>query len=197
MSLAAVETKFKLTHGGLVEWCGNQMSLSDFPVIVEWSCFWLATSNLFLCLHFVLSSDLSMWKSASYICSCISNMATIIKSRSTKVQKRNNVSSQQKHATTERKISAHLMVHVLSTISYTRPLSLLHLLEQGFIWAWASLRSWRDLRASDVWQRSHYLCSSWATRKFTSGEATSEISACHISYGFCLPPTFITADYIN
>ena len=31
-------------------------------------------------------------------------------------------------------------------------------------------------------------------REFASGEAASEIPACHISYGFCLPPTFITFD---
>ena len=31
-------------------------------------------------------------------------------------------------------------------------------------------------------------------REFTSGEAASEFPACHISYGFCLPPTFITFD---
>ena len=31
-------------------------------------------------------------------------------------------------------------------------------------------------------------------REFTSSEAASEFPACHISYGFCLPPTFITFD---
>lgn len=31
----------------------------------------------------------------------------------------------------------------------------------------------------------------------TRGEAACEIPACHISYGFCLPPTFITVDYVN
>ena len=30
--------------------------------------------------------------------------------------------------------------------------------------------------------------------EFASGEAASEIPACHILYGFCLPPTFITYD---
>jgi len=33
-----------------------------------------------------------------------------------------------------------------------------------------------------------------ATIIFRGGEAASEIPACHISYGFCLPPTFITFD---
>ena len=27
--------------------------------------------------------------------------------------------------------------------------------------------------------------------------AASEIPACHISYGFCLSPTFITVDYVD
>ena len=31
-------------------------------------------------------------------------------------------------------------------------------------------------------------------RDFASGEAASEIPACHILYGFCLPPTFIAFD---
>ena len=30
--------------------------------------------------------------------------------------------------------------------------------------------------------------------EFASGEAASEFPACHISYGFCLPPTFIAFD---
>ena len=30
--------------------------------------------------------------------------------------------------------------------------------------------------------------------EFASGEAASEIFACHILYDFCLPPTFITFD---
>jgi len=33
--------------------------------------------------------------------------------------------------------------------------------------------------------------------KLASGEAASEIPTCLISYGFCLPPTFITIDYVN
>ena len=31
-------------------------------------------------------------------------------------------------------------------------------------------------------------------RDFVSGKAASEIPACHIFYGFCLPPTFIVFD---
>ena len=30
--------------------------------------------------------------------------------------------------------------------------------------------------------------------EFASGEVASEFPACHISYGFCLPPTFIAFD---
>ena len=33
-----------------------------------------------------------------------------------------------------------------------------------------------------------------AREEFASGEAASEFPACHISYGFCLPPTFIAFD---
>ena len=33
-----------------------------------------------------------------------------------------------------------------------------------------------------------------ALDEFASGEAASEFPACHISYGFCLPPTFIAFD---
>ena len=32
------------------------------------------------------------------------------------------------------------------------------------------------------------------SREFASGEAASEFPACHISYGFFLPPTFIAFD---
>ena len=45
-----------------------------------------------------------------------------------------------------------------------------------------SLRSWRDAWAGE------------AREEFASGEAASEFPACHISYGFCLPPTFIAFD---
>ena len=50
-----------------------------------------------------------------------------------------------------------------------------------------SLRSWRD---SWVGERLR----SWHISWVASGEAASEIPACHILYGFCLPPTFITFD---
>ena len=33
-----------------------------------------------------------------------------------------------------------------------------------------------------------------AREEFASGEAASEFPACHISYGFCLLPTFIAFD---
>ena len=33
-----------------------------------------------------------------------------------------------------------------------------------------------------------------AREEFASGEAVSEFPACHISYVFCLPPTFIAFD---
>ena len=33
-----------------------------------------------------------------------------------------------------------------------------------------------------------------AREEFASGEAASEFPACYISYGFCLPPTFIAFD---
>ena len=33
-----------------------------------------------------------------------------------------------------------------------------------------------------------------AREEFASGEAASEFPACHISCGFCLPPTFIAFD---
>ena len=33
-----------------------------------------------------------------------------------------------------------------------------------------------------------------AREEFASGEAASEFLACHISYAFCLPPTFIAFD---
>ena len=37
-------------------------------------------------------------------------------------------------------------------------------------------------------------CVAGGVRERASGEAASEIPACHISYGFCLPPTFIAFD---
>ena len=48
-----------------------------------------------------------------------------------------------------------------------------------------SLRSWRDAWAGEA---AIFL------EEFSSGEAASKIPACHISYGFCLPPTFIAFD---
>ena len=33
-----------------------------------------------------------------------------------------------------------------------------------------------------------------ASEEFASGEAASKVPTCHISYGFCLPPTFIAFD---
>ena len=39
--------------------------------------------------------------------------------------------------------------------------------------------------------RAAIFLSSEAREEFASGEAASEFPACHISYGFCLPPTFI------
>ena len=39
-----------------------------------------------------------------------------------------------------------------------------------------------------------YFLADKAREEFASGEAASEIPACHILYGFCLPPTFIAFD---
>ena len=55
-----------------------------------------------------------------------------------------------------------------------------------------SLRSWRDSLAGER-RRSRYHLAGFA-RDFASGEAASEIPACHILYGFCLPPTFNAFD---
>ena len=53
-----------------------------------------------------------------------------------------------------------------------------------------SLRSWRDAWAGEA---AIFLAGE-AREEFSRGEAASEIPACHISYGFCLPPTFIAFD---
>ena len=42
--------------------------------------------------------------------------------------------------------------------------------------------------------RAAIFLSGEAHEEFASGEAASEFPACHISYGFCLPPTFIAFD---
>ena len=42
--------------------------------------------------------------------------------------------------------------------------------------------------------RAAIFLSGEAREEFASGEAASEFPACHISYGFCLPPTFIAFD---
>ena len=42
--------------------------------------------------------------------------------------------------------------------------------------------------------RAAIFLSGEACEEFASGEAASEFPACHISYGFCLPPTFIAFD---
>ena len=42
--------------------------------------------------------------------------------------------------------------------------------------------------------RAAIFLSGEAREEFASGEAASEFPACHISYGFCLPPTFIASD---
>ena len=39
-----------------------------------------------------------------------------------------------------------------------------------------------------------YFFAGEALEEFASGEAASEFPACQISYGFCLPPTFIAFD---
>ena len=42
--------------------------------------------------------------------------------------------------------------------------------------------------------RAAIFLSGEAREEFASGEAASEFPACHISYGFCLLPTFIAFD---
>ena len=42
--------------------------------------------------------------------------------------------------------------------------------------------------------RAAIFLSGEAREEFASGEAASEFPACHIPYGFCLPPTFIAFD---
>ena len=42
--------------------------------------------------------------------------------------------------------------------------------------------------------RAAIFLSGEAREEFASGEAASEFPAFHISYGFCLPPTFIAFD---
>ena len=49
-------------------------------------------------------------------------------------------------------------------------------------------------RASGGRAAIHVFLSGEAREEFASGEAASEFPACHISYGFCLPPTFIAFD---
>jgi len=57
-----------------------------------------------------------------------------------------------------------------------------------------SLRSWRDSAAGERAAEPPYSLAKPA-REFTSDEAASDFPACHISYGFCLPSTFITFDF--
>ena len=61
-------------------------------------------------------------------------------------------------------------------------------------WGLACVAGGISERASARRRGRHITSRASPARDFASGEAASEIPACHILYGFCLPPTFIAFD---